>query len=114
MNMTMDIIMAMIDVAVFVVCAIAGCIMKKHLPTDNKWIPTVLPVLGIILCCFANKEISVAVIAAGALSGWAATGAHQAFTQLANNTASKILTEEMEDELNRYYIDDNLDEEDIK
>lgn len=108
--MTMDIIMAMIDVAVFVICAIFGCIMKRHLPTDNKWIPTVLPVLGIVLCCLANKEFSVAVIAAGALSGWAATGAHQAFTQIANNTASKILSAELEDELNRYYIDDTMDD----
>jgi hypothetical protein len=103
MNMTMDAIMAMIDIAVFVICGIAGCIMKRHLPTDNKWIPTVLPVLGIVLCCLANKEFSVAVIAAGAISGWAATGAHQAFTQIANNTTSKILTVETED---------NLDEED--
>lgn len=110
--MTMDVMMAMIDAAVFVICAVVGCIMKRHMPTDNKWIPTVLPVLGMILCCLANKEVSVAVIASGILSGWAATGAHQAITQIANNTASKILNAEMEDELNRVYIDDTLDEED--
>ena len=60
---------------------IVGYIMKNFLPTDNKWIPLVLAVLGAVLGCVANKSIDLNSIVAGAMSGLAAVGLHQAFKQ---------------------------------
>lgn len=60
---------------------VIGYVMKKWLPTDNKWIPTVLPIIGIVIACLLNKSIDITTIVAGAVSGLAAVGLHQAFTQ---------------------------------
>lgn len=60
---------------------IVGYIMKNFLPTDNKWIPLVLALLGAVLGCVANKSIDLDSIVAGAMSGLAAVGLHQAFKQ---------------------------------
>lgn len=60
---------------------VVGFVMKKWLPTDNKWIPTVLPIIGIIIACAVNKGVDVSTIVAGAVSGMAGVGLHQAVTQ---------------------------------
>lgn len=60
---------------------IVGYIMKNFLPTDNKWIPLVLALLGAVLGCVANKSVDLNSIVAGAMSGLAAVGLHQAFKQ---------------------------------
>ena len=60
---------------------IVGYIMKNFLPTDNKWIPLVLALLGAVLGCVANKSVDLDSIVAGAMSGLAAVGLHQAFKQ---------------------------------
>lgn len=60
---------------------IVGYIMKNFLPTDNKWIPLVLALLGAVLGCVANKTIDLDSVVAGAMSGLAAVGLHQAFKQ---------------------------------
>ena len=60
---------------------IVGYIMKNFLPTDNKWIPLVLALLGAVLGCVANKSVDLNSVVAGAMSGLAAVGLHQAFKQ---------------------------------
>ena len=60
---------------------IVGYIMKNFLPTDNKWIPLVLALLGAVLGCVANKSVDLDSIVAGAMSGLAAVGLHQTFKQ---------------------------------
>ena len=60
---------------------VVGFVMKKWLPTDNKWIPTVLPLVGIIIACLIDKSFEVSTIVAGAVSGLAGVGLHQAVTQ---------------------------------
>lgn len=60
---------------------IVGYIMKNFLPTDNKWIPLVLALLGAVLGCVANKSVDLDSVVAGAMSGLAAVGLHQAFKQ---------------------------------
>ena len=54
--------------------------MKKWLPTDDKWIPTVLLILGAVsgLVLFG---INYEGIVKGMVSGLAAVGLHQAFKQ---------------------------------
>lgn len=62
-------------------CALCiGFVMKKWLPTDDKWIPTVLLILGAasgLILFGADYE----GIVKGMVSGLAAVGLHQAFKQ---------------------------------
>lgn len=57
-----------------------GYVMKKWLPTDDKWIPTVLLILGALsgLLLFG---VDYEGIVKGMVSGLAAVGLHQAFKQ---------------------------------
>lgn len=69
---------------VIAACLVIGYILKMWLPMDNKFIPTLLTILGAVLACVINKETSAMTIIAGAISGLASTGLHQAFKQLLN------------------------------
>lgn len=53
---------------VLVACLVLGYILKKWLPMDNKWIPTILVVVGAVLGCLANKDITLIAVAGG--GGW--------------------------------------------
>lgn len=71
---------------VILACLIIGYILKKWIrDVDNKWIPTVCCIAGAILSCLSEQGISIDIIVAGAVSGLASTGLHQAFTQLIDN-----------------------------
>ena len=61
-------------------CLCIGYVMKKWMPTDDKYIPTVLLVLGAIsgLILFG---LDYEGIVKGMVSGLAAVGLHQAFKQ---------------------------------
>lgn len=62
-------------------CALCiGYVMKKWLPTDDKWIPTVLLVLGAVsgIILFG---VDYEGVVKGMVSGLAAVGLHQAFKQ---------------------------------
>lgn len=61
-------------------CLCIGYVMKRWLPTDDKWIPTVLLVIGALsgLILFGADYEGVVK---GMVSGLAAVGLHQAFKQ---------------------------------
>lgn len=61
-------------------CLIIGYVMKKWLPTDNKIIPTVLPILGAVIVAI-TEGVTVPFIIGGALSGSVAVGLNQVFKQ---------------------------------
>ena len=72
---------------VVIACLIVGyCI--KHISwldkVSNEYIPAVLAVLGAVLGCIANGNITLETVVFDALSGLASTGLHQAFTQIIN------------------------------
>lgn len=66
-------------------CFCLGYIIKKWMPTDDKWIPTIVCIVGGILgFILAEKSTSVEIITgvvAGAVSGLASTGVHQMVKQ---------------------------------
>ena len=65
---------------VIVGCLILGYIIKKWLPTDNRIIPTVLPIIGAVAeACLEGPAITA--IIGGALGGCIAVGLHQVFKQ---------------------------------
>lgn len=71
---------------VVVACLVVGYIIKKSFDfIPNKYIPTILAVLGAILNAIVGG-VSVNTIVYGALMGLASTGMHQAFTRFIENT----------------------------
>lgn len=68
-------------VVVVVACLIVGYLIKKSFDfIPNKYIPTILAVLGAVLNGIVTGP-SVESIVYGALMGLASTGLHQAFTR---------------------------------
>lgn len=78
--MNIDYIDGMIMPIITVASLCIGYVMKKWLPTDDKWIPTVLLILGAIsgLILFG---VDYEGIVKGMVSGLAAVGLHQCFKQ---------------------------------
>lgn len=67
---------------VMVICLCVGFVIKRFLPTDNKWIPLIMLILGAVIACIYNKGFSIDSLAAGMVTGLASTGLHQVFAQL--------------------------------
>ena len=80
--MTLDFITEMYIPLVMVLCLVVGYIAKKWIKdVDNKWIPTIVTVVGVI-AALVIQGVSVEIGIAGAVTGLASTGLHQLFTRL--------------------------------
>lgn len=78
--MNIDFIDSMIMPIITAACLCIGFVMKKWMPTDDKWIPTVLLILGAasgVILFGVNYE----GVVKGMVSGLAAVGLHQVFKQ---------------------------------
>lgn len=74
---------------VVVACLVVGYILKTSFSfVPNKYIPTILAVLGAILNAIVSG-VSVETIVYGALMGLASTGMHQAFTRFIEKNATE-------------------------
>ena len=72
-------------IVLLVACLVVGYIIKSSLNfIPNKFIPTILAVLGAILNAVVTG-FSVESIVYGAVMGLASTGMHQAFKQFVEN-----------------------------
>lgn len=69
------------------ICLMVGYIVKHWIKdVDNKIIPTLCAVLGVLLALWMNwGNITPEVVLSGLASGLASTGLHQAFKQLIEN-----------------------------
>lgn len=69
------------------ICLCTGALVKGYIKdVDNKYIPTICAVLGVILAAWsAGWQITPQVILTGLISGWASTGLHQTFKQYIQN-----------------------------
>lgn len=78
--MNIDFIDGMIMPIITAACLCIGFVMKKWMPTDDKWIPTILLIIGALsgLILFG---VDYEGIVKGMVSGLAAVGLHQAFKQ---------------------------------
>ena len=65
------------------ICLVIGWIVKKWITDiDNKYIPTIVTVLGTVLAVWFNGwVVTPEVILSGLITGAASTGMHQLFTQ---------------------------------
>lgn len=66
------------------ICLCVGYVIKKFVDdVDNKYIPAICAVLGLILAVWtAGWSFTPAIILQGLFSGLSATGLHQMFKQL--------------------------------
>ena len=78
--MNIDFMDGMIMPIITAACLCIGYVMKKWLPTDDKWIPTALLVIGALsgLILFG---VDYEGIVKGMVSGLAAVGLNQVFKQ---------------------------------
>ena len=67
------------------ICLCIGYVIKTSITKiDNKYIPLIMAVLGVVLNVWLTHGISPDVILGGMFSGLASTGMHQMFTNLIN------------------------------
>lgn len=73
------------------ICLCVGFIVKKWVKdVDNKFIPTICSVLGVLLSIWLSGwSVTPAVILSGLFSGLASTGLHQLFKQLIEKHSNK-------------------------
>lgn len=103
----MEFIQQMYMPIVLVACLCIGYVIKKWLPTDDKWIPTIMLILGAILGCVAMQQITLDALVSGGVSGLASTGMHQLFKQLIEDgKVATVLTEEEVDLMTEDESDD--------
>lgn len=70
------------------ICLCVGYVIKKWVKdVDNKYIPTMCAILGVILALWISGwKGTPAVLLSGLVSGLASTGLHQLFKQLIDKT----------------------------
>lgn len=65
------------------ICLCVGFVIKESVPQiNNKYIPLIMAVLGVVLNVWLNMSFSPQILLGGLFSGLASTGLHQAFKQL--------------------------------
>lgn len=78
-----------------IICLVVGYIIKTC--TSNaklhKFIPCIVAVIGIVICCWDAWAFTPAIIAAGLISGLASTGLYEALNNLLE-LGNKTETEE--------------------
>lgn len=78
-------------------CMCVGFVMKKWIPTDDKWIPTVLSILGAISGAILFG-LEYEGVVKGMLSGLASVGLHQVFHQFVKSRIDEDYFDEEGDE----------------
>lgn len=65
------------------ICLCIGYILRNLLPSlDNKYIPGIMGILGVIVVVWVNGTLTPELLLQGLMSGLASTGLHQVFKQL--------------------------------
>lgn len=73
------------------ICLCVGYIVKKWInDVDNKYIPSIVAVLGVLLNIWINGfQLTPIILLGGLFSGLASTGLHQVFKQLIEKTGEQ-------------------------
>lgn len=75
------------NVIIVGICLCVGYVIKQSMPSvDNKYIPLVMAILGLIIALWINMGVTPQIILSGLFSGLASTGLHQMFTKLINQS----------------------------
>lgn len=73
------------------ICLCVGYIVKKWIAdVDNKFIPTIVAVIGVFLAIWLSGwTVTPVILLEGLFSGLASTGLHQLFKQYIENLSEK-------------------------
>ena len=87
-----ELLQSQINPLILVLCLVTGYLIKHWLrDVDNKIIPTVVTAEGIILALWLSHwQLTPQILASGALTGLASTGAHQLFKQWLDQGAGQL------------------------
>ena len=67
------------------ICVCTGYVIKESLSfIDNKYIPLIMALIGIVLNVWIAKSIDAKILLGGMFSGLASTGLYEAFRNLIN------------------------------
>lgn len=83
--MDISVLTQYVDILIVGICLCIGFIVKKWVKdVDNKYIPTIVAILGLILKIVFNfnNGITLELIFSGLFSGLASTGLYEAFKNL--------------------------------
>ena len=75
---------AYLDFVIVGICIVIGLLVKHCTPLDNKYIPLIVAVVGLLIAVWSHwgEGITPIVLLGGLFSGLASTGFHQVFKQL--------------------------------
>lgn len=66
------------------ICLCVGFVIKTSTSINNKFIPLIMSILGVVLNVWMNMSFTPEILLGGLFSGLASTGLHQLFRQLIN------------------------------
>lgn len=74
-----------------VICLVVGFVIKTCTTstTLHKFIPCIVAILGVAICCWDALAFNPSVIAAGLISGLASTGLYEALSNILNLAEGK-------------------------
>lgn len=77
-------LLSFINVVILGICLCVGYAIKHWIPSDkvNKYIPTIMAVLGVILAIWSYRAFTPDILLIGLISGLASTGLYEAFRNL--------------------------------
>lgn len=90
--MDLSVLTQYLDILIVGICLCVGFIVKKWIKDiDNKYIPTIVAILGLILkiVFYFSNGITLELILSGLLSGLASTGLYEAFRNFIENKEDK-------------------------
>ena len=79
----LDLYMGLINGGVMLFCLAIGYIIKTSIPTiDNKYIPLIMGITGIIIAIFNAQGIDFNILLSGLITGLSSTGLYETFRNL--------------------------------
>ena len=79
----LDVYMGLINGGVMLFCLAIGYIIKTSIPTiDNKYIPLIMGITGIIIAIFNAGYCNFNILLSGLITGLSSTGLYETFRNL--------------------------------
>ena len=79
----LDLYMGLINGGVMLFCLAIGDIIKTSIPTiDNKYIPLIMGITGIIIAIFNAGYCNFNILLSGLITGLSSTGLYETFRNL--------------------------------
>lgn len=94
--MNLETLNTMVQPLTVIGCLIFGYVLKNYIPTDNKHIPLILVIGGILMSVALDGFVSIeTTVLGGALSGLVSTGLHQLFHQYIKGSDKELTYNEL-------------------